>query len=92
MTQPDSGNQTPDSRNSLDALIEAFTKLPPLLSYGGLILITAIVILSIGGVLPDALLWIPAAALVAFLVYTYMQFSEEKAKRQYELDKQAQEL
>ena len=78
MTQPDSDNQTPDPRSSLGALIEAFTKLPPLLSYGGLILIAAIIILSIGGVLPDALLWIPAVAIVAFLVYAYMQFSEEK--------------
>nr|MBP6803262.1 hypothetical protein [Chloroflexota bacterium] len=68
MSQPDPNTPTPDPRSSLGALIEAFTKLPPLLSYGGLILIAAIVILSITGVLPEAPLWIPAAALAAFLI------------------------
>ena len=72
MSQPDPNTPTPDPRSSLGALIEAFTKLPPLLSYGGLILIAAIVILSITGVLPEALLWIPAAALAAFLIYTFI--------------------
>ena len=92
MTQSDPNTPSPDPRSSLGALIEAFAKLPPLLSYGGLILIAAIVILSISGVLPDALLWLPAAAIVAFLVYANMQFAEEKARRQFELKKQAQEL
>ncbi len=91
MTQPDPNTPPPDPRSSLGSLIEAFTKLPPLLSYGGLILIAAIVILSISGVLPEVLLWIPAVAIAAFLVYAYMQFDEEKAKRQFELNKQAQE-
>lgn len=72
MTQSDPNTPSPDPRSSLGTLIEAFTKLPPLLSYGGLILIAAIIILSIGGVLPDALLWIPVVAIVAFLIYTFI--------------------
>ncbi|MCA9875814.1 MAG: hypothetical protein KC441_19215, partial [Anaerolineales bacterium] len=72
MTQSDPNTPSPDPRSSLGALIDAFTKLPPLLSYGGLILIAAIVILSISGVLPDALLWIPAVAIAAFLIYTFI--------------------
>lgn len=72
MTQPDPNTPSPDPRSSLGALIDAFTKLPPLLSYGGLILIAAIIILSISGVLPEALLWIPAAAIAAFLIYTFI--------------------
>lgn len=89
---PEPGNSLTPTIDLLKTVAEAFTKLPPLLAYGGLVLIVAVVILAIGGVLPNVLLWLPAAAIAAFLIYAYMQFAEEKAKRQFELDKQAQEL
>ena len=89
---PEPGNSLTPSVDLLKTVTEAFTKLPPLLAYGGLVLIVAVIILSISGILPDILLWFPVIAIIAFLIYAYMQFAEEKARRQFELQKQAQEL
>lgn len=71
MTTPD---PQPDdaSKKTMQVLIEAFTKLPPLLSYGGLILVAGIFILSLTDVLPDQLLWTPLVAIGAFLIYTFI--------------------
>jgi formylglycine-generating enzyme required for sulfatase activity/energy-coupling factor transporter ATP-binding protein EcfA2 len=69
---PDPQNPADANKSTSNALIEAFTKLPPLLSYGGLILVAGIVILSLTDVLPDQLLWTPLVALAAFLIYTFI--------------------
>lgn len=70
MTQPTSTPPTPDPRSILKSLADAFGKLPPLLAYGGLILIVGVVILWLTGELSNWLLAVPVLVLVAFLVYT----------------------
>lgn len=96
MTSPDPDRSSVEVQASVQALIEAFGKLPPLLSFGGLILIVAIVILSIGGVLPDILLAVPIIAIVAFLLYAYnerrFEFQTRQKELEYELRKRQQEL
>ena len=91
MTEPDK-QPSPDI---LNALIEAFAKLHPILSYGGLFGVILIIILTITGVLPDALLWLPLVALVVFLVYAYMEKRFEldrwRAEQEFTLRQQAQE-
>jgi energy-coupling factor transporter ATP-binding protein EcfA2 len=89
---PDNDRPTAPDVDLLKTVAQAFTGLPPLLAYGGLMAVLIIFGLTLFGVIPDALLWIPVIAIAAFLIYAYMQFGEEKAKRQFELDKLAQEL
>jgi formylglycine-generating enzyme required for sulfatase activity/energy-coupling factor transporter ATP-binding protein EcfA2 len=88
MTQPDPN----PNLDTLKTLTEAFGKLPPLLSYGGLILIATIVILTITGTLPNLLLAVPIIVIVAFLVYAFMdhRYTLQKiiAEQKYELEKQ----
>ncbi|VAW42763.1 hypothetical protein MNBD_CHLOROFLEXI01-4149, partial [hydrothermal vent metagenome] len=72
MNPQDPQNPADANKSTTNALIEAFTKLPPLLSYGGLILVAGIVILSLTDVLPVQLLWTPLVALAAFLIYTFI--------------------
>ncbi|MEW5989298.1 MAG: NACHT domain-containing protein, partial [Chloroflexota bacterium] len=80
---------TPDPRDSSPAalpdLIKAFTGLPPLLGYGGLVLVAAMIILSISGTLPDILLAVPIVALIAFLIYAFMGHRFALQTRQAEM-------
>ncbi|RME00235.1 MAG: hypothetical protein D6816_13950, partial [Bacteroidetes bacterium] len=73
MTNPEPDNPNSQPQGILKSLIEAFNKLPPLLSYGGLIFIAAFVFLYFIGSLPDNLLYVPLVAVIAFLIYTYME-------------------
>ena len=85
MTTPESDNTSSYLVNTAKTLIEAFNKLPALLSYGGLILIVALAFLYFTGVLPDILLVVPLIAIAAFLIYAYME-------HRFELQKQDREL
>ncbi len=68
MTTPDPDNLQTKIIDITKALIEAFTGLSPLLAYGGLILITALVIFISGGGLPNVLLVVPIIVIAAYLV------------------------
>jgi len=96
MTSPTPDKRSVEAQDTLNALIDAFSKLPPLLGFGGLILIAAIVILSISGVLPDVLLAVPVIAIVAFLLYAYnerrFEFQTRQKELEYELRRRQQEL
>ena len=85
MTTPDPQQTNKDGKKTLQVLIEAFTKLPPLLSYGGLILVAGIFILSLTDVLPDQLLWTPLVAIGAFLVYTFINRYFDLQERKIEV-------
>lgn len=74
MTQPD--QQPPDPQNALKALIDAFGKLPPLLAYGGLILVAAVVIIWLTGDVSDWLLAVPVLVIVAFLIDRYFNLKK----------------
>jgi len=80
----------------LKTLVEAFGKLPPLLSYGGLVFVAAFVFLYFLGYLPDLLLLIPLVAILAFIVYAFVERRFEldklKAEQAHELAKQKQEF
>ena len=97
MTTPDPNDSaTPEPQTILKSLIDAFKGLPALLSYGGLILIVAFLFLYFTGVLPDILLAVPVIAIVAFLLYAFMErhydLQSKRAEQGYELEKQKQEL
>ncbi|MCP5018646.1 MAG: SUMF1/EgtB/PvdO family nonheme iron enzyme [Ketobacter sp.] len=91
MTQSDNAPQDKSNviQTTIKSLIEAFGKLPPLLGYGGLVLVLGVLILYFTGALPDILLFMPLIAIVAFLVYAYMERRFELQTRQVE---QAHEL
>ncbi|MEM7119144.1 MAG: SUMF1/EgtB/PvdO family nonheme iron enzyme [Chloroflexota bacterium] len=75
MTQtdpPDNPNPLSPFTDLLNTIAQAFAKLPPMLAYGGLIAVLIIVGLSLFDVVPDALLWIPASTIAAFLIYTFI--------------------
>ncbi|MCL4871861.1 MAG: SUMF1/EgtB/PvdO family nonheme iron enzyme [Anaerolineae bacterium] len=94
MTPP---NPTPpDPKPLLTSLIEAFTKLPPLLSFGGLISVIGVLVLSITGVLPELFLLYPLIAIVAFIILTLytrrLDIEERKVEQQLEAERLRQEF
>ena len=93
MTAPEPS--PPDPKPTLATLTEAFAKLPPLLSYGGLILVAAIIVARVTGKLPDILLAIPAVALVAFILYAVLnnrhELDKERLQAQREADQRTHE-
>lgn len=89
MTTPNPSS--PDPKPVFTALAEAFAKLPAPLSFGGLVLVAAILLAWLTGNLPDILLVVPAAALVAFLVYAYLNNRHEIDRQKLELQREADE-
>ncbi len=92
MSAPQPDNLPPQSQNIIESLIEAFKKLPALLSYGGLVLIVFFIFAYFIGDFPDILLAIPLVAIIAFLIYAFMERRFDLQLQQIELQKQAQEL
>jgi formylglycine-generating enzyme required for sulfatase activity/energy-coupling factor transporter ATP-binding protein EcfA2 len=90
MTTPEP--PSPDPQSVLTTLIEAFAKLPPLLSYGGLVLIAAIVLAWLTGNLSDLLLAIPAVVIVAFIVYAYLSNRFEMEKETLKARQESEKL
>ncbi|MFQ5435694.1 MAG: NACHT domain-containing protein, partial [Anaerolineae bacterium] len=88
MTTPEPENQPSKIIDIVKPLIEGFNKLPPLLSYGGLILIAALVISLTGGGLPNILLAVPVIVIVAYLVdklgMRWLELQEKKITSQSE--------
>ena len=78
-----------DPTTILTALTEAFTKLPPLLSFGGLILVAGVVLAAFTGIVSDLLLAIPAVVIVAFLVYAFLTNRHEMDKARLEAQREA---
>ncbi|HRQ38912.1 MAG TPA: SUMF1/EgtB/PvdO family nonheme iron enzyme [Chloroflexota bacterium] len=82
----------PNAKDTFAALIDAFTKLPPLLSYGGLVLIALILLVWLTGSLPNIILVVPVVALVAFLVYAFLNNRFEMEKERLKASQETERL
>ncbi|MCB0020138.1 MAG: hypothetical protein KDE09_20245, partial [Anaerolineales bacterium] len=93
MTSPVPEDFSPES--TLKALVDAFQKLPAVLSYGGLLLVIAFLFLVFAGFIPDILLIIPGGTIIAFLVYAYMDHAfslrKQREEQAFLLHQQAQQ-
>ena len=77
-------NPSPDPKPIFTALIEALTKLPPLLAFGGLVLVVGAVVAWLTGQFSDLLLVVPLVVIGAFLIYAYVERRAEWEKQRLE--------
>jgi hypothetical protein len=88
MTTPEPDNLQTKVIEIIKPLIEGFAKQPPMLAYGGLVLITALLIYLAGGGLSNILLAVPIIVIFAYLILQlgmrWLDIVEKKADSQQE--------